>query len=361
MRRMRAHGIAAASSLTRPARRPAARSCRRGADDVARSRQTARAVRPACRRGRRSRRRGSARDPRRARTRSPRSPARAGRAGWGRLRSARIRSKPSRPGMPMSLSTTSISRSPSSRRPSLTVAAATGTAPTFSSSTLSISRESGSSSMTRIESPRSVVASSAARVPVAYPADVAVAVASRRQGNEMVKVAPWPGPSLAASTCPPCIWTSCRTMDRPRPRPPADGPRRRRRRGSDRRRPGRSAGAMPMPVSETARCTNPSCCQSRTRICAAVRRELDGVAEQVAEDLLKSRRVAIDGHAAASSRRCGSTGRAPRPPAGSIRRRARPRPRETPAADRAGHGRRGRGWRRAYGRSGRAAPASCAR
>ena len=100
-------------------------------------------------------------------------------------------------------------------------------------------------------------------------------------------VAPVPGPSLAASIVPPCISASCRAIERPSPSPPCSP-----------RHPGvglaealedvrQKLGAMPMPVSLTT--------DFDVRVDplqphlhpAALGRELDGVRQEVPDDLLQ--------------------------------------------------------------------------
>ena len=114
------------------------------------------------------------------------------------------------------------------------------------------------------------------------------------RGNETLNVLPWSSPGLLARTLPPCISTSCLTIDRPSPRPPCRRvvePSAWRNRSKTN---GRNSGLIPMPVSVTVISTCELTRSSRTWIRPASGRELHRVGEQVPDDLLEPRRVARD-------------------------------------------------------------------
>ncbi len=132
--------------------------------------------------------------------------------------------------------------------------------------------------------PRVTVAASAGPVALADPS-----------GSVTRNVAPCPSPGLSACTAPPWTSTRWRTIDRPRPSPPWVRVTELSACTNLLKRCGKTSGRMPMPVSPTVSCARRSARSRRNGDATAVRRELDGVAEQVAHHLLQAPRITVDG------------------------------------------------------------------
>ncbi|KAG1314579.1 hypothetical protein G6F62_013902 [Rhizopus arrhizus] len=130
------------------------------------------------------------------------------------------------PGMPMSVSITWNCRWPvsaSSASASPAELAAETLAPCSSSMRRRYSSTSGWSSTASTCMPRSGYGSTitGSRIgPLITSRSGRRSASGMCCGSRTVKVAPWPWPSLAAVTVPPCSSTSCCTIARPRPRPP---------------------------------------------------------------------------------------------------------------------------------------------
>ncbi len=113
-------------------------------------------------------------------------------------------------------------------------------------------------------------------------------------GSVTVKVAPWPSPGLLARTLPPCISTSCLTMARPEPQPAVP--------------PGRRSVGLAEAVEDVRQEFGPDAdagvddADLDVRVdplqehldAAPLGRELDGVREEVPDDLLEPCGIAGD-------------------------------------------------------------------
>ena len=117
------------------------------------------------------------------------------------------------------------------------------------------------------------------------------------RGRVTVNVEPLPSPALSAATVPPCNSTMCRTMVRPMPSPPCE---RVLLLSAWRKRSktyGRNSRSIPAPLSRDAEPLPVASCTVDVDASAG-RRELDGVGQQVPEDLLQPVGVAGDGRLA---------------------------------------------------------------
>ena len=113
-------------------------------------------------------------------------------------------------------------------------------------------------------------------------------------GSRTRNVAPLSRPSLWASIVPPCISTSALLIANPRPRPPNCRVIERSACSKALKIRGSASGSMPMPLSLTSTSDVPRFRPAADAHAAAVRRELDGVLQQVPEDLLEPGGVGLD-------------------------------------------------------------------
>ncbi len=133
----------------------------------------------------------------------------------------RATSLPSSPGRPMSTRATSGRMEKAISTPSGPLPATDTWCPQISSSSRSDSRPSSLSSTTRMWSPALGLGAMGVRTgPVRRTGTFRRSSASR--GRRTMNSLPFPGPSLRASTRPPCISARLRTSGSPSPRPPSE-------------------------------------------------------------------------------------------------------------------------------------------
>ena len=122
-----------------------------------------------------------------------------------------------------------------------------------------------------------------------------VTVAGRSTaGRRMMNSLPFPGPSLFAAMLPSCISTSFLTIVSPMPSPPSDRAEERSPCVKSSNIAGNFSGGMPMPVSFTLMTISPpSRCGGEPDLPAVVA-VLDGVDEQIDDDLLEAGGIGVD-------------------------------------------------------------------